>query len=185
MRDINGNQTFIRRPFRPCKIEDFEENGIKLKTESQKNSYLKTRICPDLSGLEELWKLKNPYAETERISFVIDISKCSSDVRCKSDEEISELLKRIYFNQFQITEHIELSNTSSIGERPVKVFDEVHSQFQLKVDEYRDLNNFVTPNKIEANDSIWSSSFDKHIFTSLSISPKRTPVWIGKLWINE
>ena len=58
---------------------------------------------------------------------------------CKNDNQIRDFLNSVQFNLHLLTERIELSNVKeNIGRIPVRISDEVHSQFQLNLDEYRD-----------------------------------------------
>ena len=52
-----------------------------------------------------------------------------------------------------IEDNIELSNRSQYGSSPLKAYEKFHSQFQLKLNQYRDNNNFLQYNHVETNDN--------------------------------
>lgn len=48
---------------------------------------------------------------------------------CKTEEQISNLLKGIYFNLYYVNSDVELGNPTNYGSSPLTVVDNFHSQF--------------------------------------------------------
>ena len=61
-RDSKGESMYVRRSFRKCTLEDFSNNGLKIKS-SEMETELKNRLCPDIDGIPELYRVMNPYPE--------------------------------------------------------------------------------------------------------------------------
>ena len=64
-------------------------------------------MCPDTDSelLNEYFVIKNGYTNrTERLSFSIEIHKCNDryNPECKPNEEIVDLLDKIYFNFYML-----------------------------------------------------------------------------------
>lgn len=65
---IDGVSKIISRPFRKCRLDDFEKTGIFM-TEEFKTTVV-NRLCPDTDVYLEGYKVMNSYANvTERNSF--------------------------------------------------------------------------------------------------------------------
>ena len=84
-----------------------------------------------MDNLDEL-KVKNGYSnQTERISFQVEIHKCSGENSCRDTADITNLLDNVYFTFYNLEENVEFGNPSNIGKRPIRGSDAFHSQFQL------------------------------------------------------
>ena len=76
--------------------------------------------------MKNFLKIKNKYIDQERISFSLEIVKCSGE-NCKSESEISKLLEGIHFSVLTLGQDIELGNSQNYGKSPLKVIDNFHS----------------------------------------------------------
>jgi hypothetical protein len=91
----------------------------------------------------EYLSVKNAYDDNDnRNSFSLEIYKCSAmNPNCRSDAEISKMLKHLMFNTYTLKEKAKYN--PPLGESPLFGVDEFHSQFMLSLDSYRDNNNFL------------------------------------------
>ena len=99
--------------------------------------------------------MKNGYSNyDDRVSYSVEIVKCNPEVDkdCKNDALAEKLLSQIFFTLYNIEELVDFKNPEKLKGRPIRTQDSFHSQFQLKVDRYRDNNNFLRLNKVEASD---------------------------------
>ena len=94
----------------------------------------------------------------KRVSFSVDIYKCEEKKfignKCKDDTEIIKLLQQIYFTFYTLTnrvsyDHLSLKNSTGNQSYPYITKEVFHSQFRLKIDEYRDNNNFMRINEVD------------------------------------
>ena len=71
----DGESVIRNTKFRKCKVSDFR----KRRYEGHENDNLLNvhkRICPDMTGFEKFFKLKNDYSDLkERLSFSVEIVK--------------------------------------------------------------------------------------------------------------
>ena len=73
-------------------------------------------------------RIKNSYSdENERVSFQIEIHSCADKSYCKSDDDIANLLEKIYFTFYNLEENVEFGNPLNIGKRPIRAIDAFHS----------------------------------------------------------
>lgn len=98
----NSQSTYVRMDWRKCQVQDFVRMGYQPKEAEYTN--IRARLCPDVTkALEEMYKIKNSYTDQEeRISFSIEIEKCSSKTRnfCKKDGTIQAFLNNVYFTLY-------------------------------------------------------------------------------------
>jgi hypothetical protein len=70
-----------------------------------KHSFSSDRLCPSMETVNQGAVVKNFYSDIiDRKSFSIEIRKCTPDdnIICKSDSEINEMLKNLYFTMYTI-----------------------------------------------------------------------------------
>lgn len=104
----DGETYYISEPLKLCTVEDFERKGFEFGSEKIKNDAT-NRLCPNYEKMEYL-KAKNGYINSsDRLSFSLEIYKCSHS-NCKSDQEISNMLSHLMFNVFILSDDVEIGN---------------------------------------------------------------------------
>jgi len=63
-------------------------------------------LCPDISVMQEYYKIINHYSSENRISISYEIIECNSQFKndCKSSEEIAKFVPKIFITMYLISE---------------------------------------------------------------------------------
>ena len=80
--------------------------------------------------MKEHLQIKNGYTNIkDRVSFSIEIHTCdqNTDSSCKSNEEIENLLKKMYFTMYYLEEAVSFKDSSLLNKRPLKTKETFHS----------------------------------------------------------
>ena len=103
--------------------------------------------------MENDFILKNTYNNPdERISFRVEIAKCALEEKCKDEVMIKNLLSKIMFKMYYLDEVANLTDPDSYRKRPIGAFDQLHSQFLIDLNSYRDNDNFMIFNSVKTDD---------------------------------
>ena len=110
-----------------------------------------------MNSIKDDLVIKNGYSnKKERISFSIQAVLCNTKAgeTCASNENLDLFLESMYFTMYVLEETIAFGQKENIGKKPISVTDKFHSQFQLNRLKYKDNNNFIQFNDVEADDDI-------------------------------
>jgi hypothetical protein len=132
-----------------CDKEMFKALG-----EEVSQDILNKRLCPDMNTIKDILRVKNSYTDKdERVSFSMQAVACDSDTEeCADPTAIEQFFEDIYFTIYILKENIAFGDNSNIGQRPISVNDQFHSQFILNANQYRDNNNYIQFNKVTTFD---------------------------------
>ena len=115
-----------------------------------------SNLCPDLSFKSEKFQLKNSYEASVRKSFSIEFLKCDTSNPltpvCANDNDIADLLKKLYINLYTLEEMLDFEDKEKYGARPVTTIRKFRQQFQLE--HGKSVFQFISvrPNRVKAND---------------------------------
>lgn len=165
---------FYKQRYRQCEKEDYLSNNYTV--EEDFAQVIKGRLCPHFDGDVDYWKIKNSYSnDTERKSFSLEIRKCMETPKnkCKSPNEVQQFLNNVYFTVYYTQTNTELFHPDHEG----SVLDAFHGQFQLKLDQYLDNNNFLRLNAVMNQDHrflIWKKALRYHFLDQI-----QKQSWLG------
>jgi hypothetical protein len=103
--------------FRPCKKEDFEQNGIDMSEESVALKILRHRICPDIEKDDPIFEVIGGYTNEQfRQSISVELWKCSDehDGNCKSQNEISKFLAHMFFTVYAVSDEVVFNEKAEV-----------------------------------------------------------------------
>ena len=101
-RTDEGN-VYHKYRFRYCTRQDFESRGVKIDAAFEET--INRRLCPDVPDDETFYQVMGSYSNaTMRHSFSVDIIKCLNTTQTcsKTDTEVENILKQIYFTVFTV-----------------------------------------------------------------------------------
>ena len=121
----DGNEIVFRTPMKACTAEMFKANNFE--PDTVQTQFFNKRICPDTEAMKNFQILRNGYTSSkDRRSFNIQAALCDStvDENCASPEEISFLLKRLYFTLYIVEDYIQFGE---MGQEPFLTVNKFHS----------------------------------------------------------
>ena len=137
------------------------------------------RLCPDIDKIKDFLKVKNGYSNRDRSSFSVEISICNQN-ECESHEKIQAMLDEMMFTLYYLNEDIEYASVENQGEITMVMSDMFLSQFTLNVDQYRDNNNFLILNKLNAAEGRYTPLVPQTHITKKFFQLRSRPPWTGK-----
>lgn len=144
-------------PLRQCRPSDFETKGLIPGIKMIEK--MKRMLCPDFyrEPSQDPVMVKNLYTSDERTSFFLLAAKCSKDINpnCKEDErEVTRIIENSLIDVYVLFERAQLSTHDKANLTNTVI--EFHSQFTLDLTRYRDNNNFIRVNQMQAQDDRWT-----------------------------